>query len=619
MPNSIFELITQQETAYTLPITVVDGWEWSMKEHIRLATLYKNSQFATGNTEKERDMRPFVNIVRPLLDLQYRAEGFDVKDILLYIDDQDDYFKSFLVKKYHDRWARDNDIDTFIDEMVESYVDFGGTLVREPDSVKPIVMPLGSIGFCDQTNMLSGPIGFVHFYSPDELQGFEKAGWGDPKNGATITIEELIVMMDSYKVPDSQTGIQNKTPGKYGKVYEVHGVMPESWLPGYQNSGKYARQMQIVAFYKDKDGKEHGVTLFCGREKENLFRVLKREGIHGRALGFGGVEELLDPQVFRNLNAAQAQDILANVSKIIWKTTDPAFKNRNTTNDMDSGEILVIEDGKDFAQLQVSGVNIGLFENAAAQWEATAKEIASATGATTGISPGAKVSFNALALLTQQGLALHTYRQGKIATFLGNLYREWILPKLVRDLIKGKKFLAELSLDELQTVADQMVTCQTNDIIKDKILNGVDIIPSDIEALKTSLRTQFTKKGAKHFMEIFKDEMKDAAVEVDVSIVGKQKDVAGMTTKFIGMVSQIFANPALLNDPRMAGFFNQAVEALGFSPINFTAPEGAKPAQNAAPTPPVLNGTPSPIDQNKLQPGPGPSRVIPKIPFAAVQ
>src|SRR3990167_6021098 len=131
-----------------LPSSVIENWEWSFREHVRLTVLYKNSQFDTGKS----DDKPFKNIIRPILNLQYRAEGFDVKDIVFYVNDKENYYKSFLVKKKFEKWARENHLDTFIDELVESYVDFGGVLVKKLQGVRPEIVPLQSIAFCDQTD-----------------------------------------------------------------------------------------------------------------------------------------------------------------------------------------------------------------------------------------------------------------------------------------------------------------------------------------------------------------------------------------------------------------------------------------------------------------------------------
>src|SRR5690606_14938177 len=113
--------------------------------------------------------RPFKNIIRPILNVAYRTEGFDVKDIVPFVNDLKNYYKSFLVKKFHPRWARENDIDTFIDDMVESYVDYGLALVKNVNDVRPEVVELQTIAFCDQTDILGGPLCILHAYQPDEL------------------------------------------------------------------------------------------------------------------------------------------------------------------------------------------------------------------------------------------------------------------------------------------------------------------------------------------------------------------------------------------------------------------------------------------------------------------
>jgi len=77
--EDIYSLIGAQEGLFKLPIRITDNWEWSMVEHVNTTILYKNSVFLTG----KNDNKPFKNITRPILNLQYRAEGFDVKDIVV--------------------------------------------------------------------------------------------------------------------------------------------------------------------------------------------------------------------------------------------------------------------------------------------------------------------------------------------------------------------------------------------------------------------------------------------------------------------------------------------------------------------------------------------------------
>lgn len=599
MQDTIFEYVKREEAAYALPITVIDGWEWSMKNHIRLSKLYKNSQFSNGNDDKSRDDKPFRNIVRPILNVQYRTEGFDVSDISLFVDNEDDYFKSFLVRKYHDQWAIDNDIDDFIDDVNESRVDYGGALVRDVDNKCPELIPLDTIAFCDQTNILSGPIGIKHFFSPDELQKFASVGWGDTAHGADVSIQEAIVLARSEKIPDAQDGKANRTPGKYIECYEVNGVLKESWLDNKAgDANKYVRQMQILLFYTDTEGNKKGLTLYKGRQADGTFKMFLRDKIQGRALGFGGVEELFDSQVWANYNEITMKGMLDAASKVILASTDPSIKTKHPTGlkGLDNLDVIDVEDGKQLTQVNTQPANYELFDKAASDWEDHARTVGAANDAVLGETPPSGTPFKSQQLITAQGLGLHDYRRGKYATFMGRVYKDWVLPHIVADMTKGTTFLGELSMKELQQVAESFTTCEVNDVIKKKILAGEELIPTQIDSLRVQIRSQFMKRGSKQFFKIFKDEMKDVPISVHVSIAGKQKDLDKITDKLVNIVRQIIAAPQILDDPRMADLFNQIIEYSGLSPIDFgmqIAP-GAKQAAPPAPAPTPVIPTPAP-------------------------
>ena len=590
MYKSINELITAETTAYqALPVTVAEGYEWSMARHINTTVLYLNSQYLTGKS----DSKPFKNIIRPILNLAHRAEGFDVKDIQIFLNNSKKYFKSFLLKKYHEKWARENQIDTFIDKMVESYVDFGGALVKKVgDTVE--VVPLQRIAFCDQTDILSGPICEKHFYSPDQLKEMEKKGW---KN-----IDEVITLAQPQKTDDK--GKQSNTPGKYIEVFEVHGVFPKSFLDdeesynedGYDN---YSRQIHICTTYQSKEAGKQYITLFKGPEKESPYKFKARDEVYGRALGMGGAEELFEAQVWTNYGEMAKKGLLDHASKSLLQTQDPAFANRNKTDNLENGEILVTAANTTISPINNAPVNAVAFENAVREWEAHARQTGSANESIMGESPSSGTPFKLQELVTAESHSLHEYRKGQLATFLDEIYKDWILPMMRKEVVKGSEFLAELELDELQAIADSLVICETNKMIKQMILKGEDIYPDMIEEKKAKVREQFMKGGNKRFLEIFKDEMKDAEMDVAVNIAGKQKNLAQMTDKLVNILRQLAQNPAILDDPRMAKIFNQVLEASGLSPIDFYMPP--KPPQQLPQNPQMPQGNVAPEIMNPAQ------------------
>jgi hypothetical protein len=579
--NSIFDYITAQETAYKKPIPINDSWDWSMYDHIKLSTLYKNSQLKSGRS----DFKPVKNITRPILNLQYRAEGFDVKDIILFVDDSKQYFKSFLVKKFHEKWARENAIDTTIDEMVESYVDYGGALLKNVNDVKPEVVPLQSIVFCDQTDLLSGPIGIKHFYSPDQLLDMASRGWGDTGKGATATLEETILLSREEKRDDKNTQ-SVKTPGRYIEVYEVHGNFPKRFLDEYDTSGLFSSQLHIVCFYQKKDSYDKGlITLYKSEEKKSPFKLVKRDPVYGRALGFGGAEELFEPQVWVNYDMIRMQDMLDAASKTILKTTDPAVANRNKIRDMDNLEIIELQANTDLNQIDTFPRNLALFEKSTKEWEAHAQQMGAANDSIMGEPPTAGTPFKLQELVTQESHSLHEYRKGKLATFWDEVEMDWIVPYLSREISKEQEFLAELDLDELQYVAESLVQCETERMKKEYVLeHGGDALSQEqVDLYKQEVLDQFKKKGNKHFIQILKGEMKDAPISVRTTIAGKQKDLARYVDKLTNLFRTIMQNPAILQNKAMAGLFNQIIESSGLDPVDFTdfeipAPQPAQPS-----------------------------------------
>ena len=562
--DNIYNYVESEEAGFQKPIFLEDNWSWSFKDHLRRSYLYKNSQFDRNN--EDRELRPFKNIIRAVLNIAYRTEGFDVKDIELYVDNPDTYWKSFLVKKFHDRWALENSLDTFIDEVVESYVDYGGVLVKNVKGVKPEVVSLRSLAFCDQTDLLSGPFAIKHFFSPQQLREMADSGWGLDSNNATIDLETLIVLSEDKKEKDKQQGATD-TPGNYIEVYEVHGTFPNSWVRG--ESDKFSQQIQIIAFYKNANDDSVGVTLFASKEPKLPFKFLSRDEVDGRALGFGGIEELFEAQVWTNYSQIQIMEMLELASKVLFKTSDPAFKTRNRIYDTDNGEILTLQEGRDIAQLDTQPKNLAVFNDSLDRWEQHAQQIGAAGEPLLGETPSSGTPFKLFEAQLIEGKSLHQWRQGKIATFIEEIYREWVLPYLTREITKGSKFFTELNSDEFIKVVSEVGDNRAKKQRNEQVLNGE--LPDDLEQLRAEKMQEFAKRGNKVFIEILKDEFKDKSLGLFANIKGKQKNLALLTDKVVNVLRQFIATPQLRQDPDMVKLLNVILESSGMSPIMFGA------------------------------------------------
>lgn len=597
--DDIFGFIKTQESNYKRPVPVGNK-EWSMADHIERSTLYRDSDIVGTKTK----YTPIKNITRPILNLNYRTEDIDVKDVQIYVDDKEKYHLSFLVKKYHDDvFVQQNDLDTFFDKLNQSRIDYGGGLSKKLSTGREVV-PLQSIAFCDQTDLLSGPIGIKHYYSPDQLLAMGERGWGKKENGATVSLKDLIKLSREEKKDNNTDGTKASTPGRYIEIYEVHGNLPKHYADRTDDSEEYETRLFIVGFYQKANNDGHtGVILYTAPETESPFKLaLRGVGTFGRALDFGGAEELFEDQLWTNYAELRKLQMLDSASKTVLGATGPnsaLIANKNNTNNLENNEILDLGDG-DLKQIDTFPRNFKLFDNYSEEKEMHAKNIGAAQDPIQGAQPTAGTPFASLQAQIQQGMGLHDYRRGIFAEHIEEIYRDDYIPQIIREITKGHTFLSELSLEELQWVTERTIECELEKAKKEYVLNnfGQAMTPEMEQAYAEEVQTALKKKGNKHFIEILKGEFKGIALNVKVSVAGKSKNLGKAADAYVNLIRFAFQNPQgfaqTMQIPGMAKGWNQVAEYSGLEPMDFSGIEKLAQQMTPQPTPQAL---PAPVKQ----------------------
>ena len=571
--QDIFSYITTEESRFqTEQVQVGDNWWWSFRNHVQLIFHLKNGVFYTGENNW---LRAFKNIMEPLLNLSYWAEDIELKDVVFYIENRSGRVLSFLVKKYHDEvFVKKNNLDTLFDEITESDLDYGGALVQKTDTARPEILPLNSMAFCDQTDIFGGPIVFKYNFSPDKLRAMLKFGWGNTSNGATISLENLILIADYTKAPDGLVNAhKNRVTGKNIEVYVVRGCLPESYILDNGNMDDYYNQIQIVGFYKDNTNKKIGVILYRKPEEEGNLKFYTSKKIHGRALGRGEGEGLLHPQIWTNFLTIHKTGLLEAGSKVPLYTDDPEYTNKNRIQEMENLEITTIEDGKRIYQVPtVAPANIQLYERSINEWYEQAQLTGSAFDPILGREPVSGTTFRGQERTVQQGRGLHERRRGQRAKFIEEIYRDWIIPDMVKEILNGKKFLATLTSEDLTWIANQLAENYAYREQAEDIFNGV--VARDKELLKQKFLQDFGKKGNKHLLEILKDEFRDVEVQMGINIFSKQKDLVGLSDKILSIFQFIFTNPQAFQQamqiPALSRSFQDILEYSGMNATDFS-------------------------------------------------
>ncbi len=596
MEPSIYSFIKSEESKFeTDEIQLGDNWFWNFRKHVQLIYHLKNGIFFTGENNW---LRAFKNIMEPLLNLSYWTEDLEVKDVTFYIENERGRVLSFFVKKYYDEvYTRKHNLDTLFDEITESDLDYGGVLVQKTNTGRPEVLQLNTVAFCDQTDMLGGPMAFKMSFSPDKLRSMAKYGWGEEKNGATISLDELSVLATGEKAPAGMnSGKKNRVPGKTVEVYITHGSLPEGYLKDNDNMEDYYSQLQIVAFYINKDNEEIGVTLYRKKSGEGNIKFHTSKKVDGRALGRGVGETLVGPQVWTNFLTIHKMNLLESASKVPLYTDDSTYTQKNKIQDMENLEITTIEENKRIYQVPTAATaNTQLLGNEVNDWYTFAQTAAAAQDPLMGKEAVSGTTFRGQERSIAQGRGIHDRRRGQRAKFIEELHREWIIPDMVKDILEGKQFMATLSLEELTWVQDQYAEAYADkklrEMGKDALAFGGKIpTEEDKEAIKQTLKESFAKKGNKHLLKMLGEDFRNVAIQMGINIANKQKDLGMLSDKILSIFQFIFSNPQgfqqAMQIPALAKSFQDILEYSGMSQADFMTLISAKPmAQPAAAAP----------------------------------
>lgn len=582
-PESIFEYIKTEESRYeSEEMEIFDKWSWNMKQHIQMSMSFIWGKFLRGVNDY---MRPFKKIILPILNLRFRAQDIDVKDVQLYVNNAQKYHLSFLIKKYHDEvFIKENNLDEFFDDAQESDIALGGVLIQKTSEATPEVLSLQAIAFCDQTDILAGPIGFKFNFSPDKLREMTDVGWGETKNGASISIEDLIILSEPQKDSFGTGGERkNVVTGKNIEVYIIHGNLPEHYLKDNGEMEKYVGQVQIVAFYQGAKEKQKAVLYRKEESKSPLKFHTSNLKLYGWGLGMGGAEELFEDQIWTNFLEIHKMKLLESASKVPLYTDDPTYANKNRIRDMENLEITTIADGKVIRQVPTAApVNIQLYERSIDEWFQHAQLVGSATDPLLGKSPSAGTPFRLQERVVFEGKGIHEYRREKFAKWVEEVYRDWIIPHIAKKIVRGQEFLGTLTTDEMKWISERMASNYAEKKIGEAIFNME--IPRSREEMKQQFIQEFYRGGNKKWHEILEDEMKDAPLAIEINIAGKQKDLVQMVDKIVNIFRFVFSNPQgfqqVMQIPGMEGAFNQILEFSGLNPVDFAAASPMLPSGN---------------------------------------
>lgn len=578
MQQSIYEFVTTEENNFqTEKVSVGDNWEWSFRDHVQLIFHLRNGMFRNGDNDVSTSMRAFKNIMEPILELCSWTEDIELKDIVFYVENDSHRVMSFLIKKFYDEvYTKKYNLDSFIDELTDSDLDYGGAIVQKTGGPRPELKKLNQVAFCDQTDALGSPIGFKMYFSPSKLRLMGSLGWGNEENGANISLEDLCVLAEGEKdTAGDPNAKKNKVPGKQIEVYVVMGDMPSDYLHDDGDFQNHIRQLQVIAYYYDKKGKRNGVTLYRKEDIEDRLKFFTSNEVYGRALGRGVGERLIHSQVWTNFLTVHKTKLLEAAAKIIPYTDDEEFDNRNKLDDVENLEVKKVAKGSTFGLIPTAGVaNVQLYEKSINEWYDHAQLQGAAFDPILGEEQPSGTTFRGQERSVAQGKGPHNKRRGKRAKFIEEVWRWTVIPYIKREILRGKKFLATLTADEMRWISERLADKYVNTKFVDSMIGGKIPTKEAEQMFRDEFMQKFSKMGNTQLIEILENEFEDAEINIGINVSGKQKDLANLTDKVLSVFQFIFTNRQAFTQamqiPALAKAFDDLLEFSGINPADFS-------------------------------------------------
>lgn len=561
---------------YDSSINIVEGLTFSQKKLIRTIEFYSNSRYLNGQKDELQREKPFYNIINAMCDVENAAKDIDTKDIIVTSDDGNHYTESYLMSKDIYQWMKAIDFAKTLNDMRDIHTRYGSLLVKkvirtDEDGDKQIFieMPEWKNVITDQVNIIDNPIIEIHY----------------------MTVWDL-VKMDEW---DNKTAIMEKALKQgYGQripVYEVRGNFPRSFIKELDEKTILKSDKQDFSYQlyylaapavdanapqtaEKQSAVESYTPLYWEDDTEKVYKYLARKKKSGRAFGVGVSEEGEEAQVWTNDVVLKQFRAMAYTTKVLAQTASKKLKGRNVLNEVDDGAILEHDDNRPITSLQLlpSG-GLGQYAALMSQWFTQFERATSSFAAQRGETPTSRTSARLQAAVLAQSQSVMDTIKESFGVFLTEIFEDWILPFLAKQLNSAHILAHDFTLAELQEIDKNFSMHTANTMAIEQMLSGKAVSAQDYQNFMDQATQNIQQTGIKRFLQVPKDYYKNLKASITVNITGEQQNKSAIMTSLTEILKIYSANPDLSNDPVLTEIFLRLVEmsGSGISPMTLIA------------------------------------------------
>nr|AUN36873.1 hypothetical protein [uncultured bacterium] len=436
---SVLKQIEQEVSDYlSASVPISEGYNFSQYNLVKRIVLYENRVYPKGKVDKQGNYKYWFDIITPRIDSEVKNIDFDTSNIDVYSPRKVDELPCIITNLKVDEWLRDNGQAEEINSAIEEGAGWGNILWKKTSKGYERT-DLKNTYIINQTARTVNDTAIIERHELTQSDLRAKAGvWNN--------IDEVIknCAVNSYAPTVRSTDTPTTTP--YYEVYERNGEVSQKDLFEAQDKkggdeNKYVLAKVIAAAKKGTAGNiEAKYVLFAeelkGKKMSDIYKEYHRGRYKGRWMREGLIELLMDCQTRANEIGNQLARGLEWASKTIFRSKDKTIA-QNILTDLKNGDIIKSEE---LAQVEVRMQGLDQLIN---DWNRNiqqANDIANSREIVQGDSMPAGMPFKLGNLLNLNANKLFVFIRQKLAIPFRELFEEWIIPQIVKD-IKAQEVL----------------------------------------------------------------------------------------------------------------------------------------------------------------------------------
>ncbi|HDY66389.1 MAG TPA: hypothetical protein ENH85_01210 [Candidatus Scalindua sp.] len=500
---------------------------------LKLIDYYWMNKFRDGDTDSNNFRKAFYNATVPPTEVAQKMLDVDTKDIRIVAEEGQSYYPAWLASKDLKIWMKDKKNEngrTFgqiLNEMVYQFPKYGHLLAKKAKGSVHLV-PLQNIRNQPDVDRIldSDLLTEIHEYTPYQLR---QQDWDKDK------VEKVIA---KFKDKEKIT------------VYEVHGDV---------GSKKYNY------FIITEGAKSDEILFYDKKNREDLYKEVKFDGVTGRALGRGLPEKLFETQIAKNQQEHWLRSGQRWSSMHIFQSKDDTMLAKNLITQVENGEILTVLDP--ISQIALEERNLPAYNFLDQKWDRQGQELSFAYNQIRGERPPAGTPLGTSILQTNMAVQYYDLKREDLGMFIKEILFDWIVPDFKKERKGAHELMTgEFDEDELDKFRNLILTHKGNQEILKYISKNMKL-PSGREAelIKALIKEKiFNAKS----LGIPKGIYENIKYKMDIIITNEQIDMAARLTTLQTVLSILGTNPTILRDPRTRKIFYKLIDMAGFSPVN---------------------------------------------------